>query len=322
MSELTVYEDINFQGEHFNFGPGTYMTADLRDTHYFNFNDAISSLRVGPNTVVELFNHGSMSSGDAPDSSRVIIGPSQVADLSTIGFNDKISTIRVRKFVRENSYASAHGAVTVSNGYSFNGKNRTLPQGQYDAARLSSSEFKFDDNTIRSIFVDEFTLAILYDDPNLDGTKNAIAILGPRRLNDLNAIGFDNKLSSLEVISLEKPAGVRGDVHPSDLPAPNDPLRDALESRAAGPGRLPHGYEAGPANYRSVAAGALSGPSPPPKARPGAYHGDSAGSANIQGVGPSMMLLVLMFILIVVAAVSAGIAYGALQKPPLVPVRR
>jgi hypothetical protein len=230
MSDLVIYAKANFQGDFFKFGPGDYLPNNLSNLGTTNFLGNINSIRVGPNAVVELFQDGSFHSGSNPDSSRVIIGPQDIADLSKLNMANKIHAIRVRRIKLQNSYVSSPDKVVVYDQYSFQGRSGVMGPGQYNMQRLTSQEYKFMDNSIRSIQVPAYLLVILYDADNFDSSQNAIAVIGPQSISNLDDIGFGQKISSMAVYALENPE-VEAQVTSANLPAPTDILTAGLLNR-------------------------------------------------------------------------------------------
>lgn len=229
MSELTAYDKTNFQGGYFRFGPGDYLSNQLRALDP-NMNDTISSIRVAPNTVVALYNNSSFITGSVGDSSRVIIGPQDIPALGAIGMDDKISAIRVRRIKLHDSYVSNPQQVTIYASPSFGGKSINLPTGQYDTSRLESQEIGFKDRNIQSIRVPSYVLVVLYAKDKFDWTQNANAIVGPAEIPDLSVYGFSGGINSMSIYGLENPE-VERNVSSANLPAGTNILQAGLANR-------------------------------------------------------------------------------------------
>lgn len=231
MSDLIIYEKTNFQGEFFKFGPGDYLPNNLSNVGKIDFTNHINSVRIAPNVVVELFRDGGFHSGSSPDASRVIVGPADVPDLSKIGMDNKVRAIRVRRIKLHNSYVASPEKVVVYDQYDFRGKSGVLSPGQYDMQRLTSQEYKFTDNSLRSMQVPPYLLVILYDADKFDNTQNAIAVIGPKSMPNLDEIGFDQKITSMSVYGLENPE-LESQVTSANLPAPTDILTAGILNRS------------------------------------------------------------------------------------------
>lgn len=198
----TVYRDTNFQGAFAHLRPGFVSGRGLvgylnRSTHGEDLDNEISSVRVGPNTIVVLFTGQSMS---ASGGSRVLIGPTEISDLGGLGLDNQTSAIRVLSFKRYDSAIPRGGGVVLCDGYQGQGKKAYLGQGDYDAARLASEEVKFSGGSLRSVQVSPNTLAVLYDGPNFDQEMDAVVVVGPTMIGDLDSIGLAERVSSVRVM--------------------------------------------------------------------------------------------------------------------------
>lgn len=318
MSELTVYANPNFQGDFFGFGPGDYLVNNLQTAGPIDFNDKISSVRIGQNVVVEMFNNSAFRSGTAVDSSRVVVGPAEISNLNSLGnFDKKISALRVRRIKMENSYVSNPQRVTIADQYSLGGRTGALGPGKYNMQRLTSAEYKFTDNSIRSIDVPPYLLVILYDADNFDNTKNAIAVIGPQRIDNLDNIGMSGVISSIAVYGLENP-DVEAQVTSSNLPAPTSMMGAALMNQAdTASGRVVGPY--GATSYTNLSQDALAWQQGAVTEHKGAnvigipipgLYGQSGASS---GIGSDLSLstkLILLFILLVLVAIAVMMFRG------------
>lgn len=203
---VSVYLDTNYSGDSRTLQGGDYDRQYLRDISYGNFESNISSIRVDRNTLVLL---SSSSSPTGSGNNRVVIGPQNISDLSTIGFDDSVNSLKIRNF-RESDWGTG-AAVSIFNNYNYTGQYKNLRGGDYNAARLAANEDNRSGITdIRSLTVDNNTIAILYDGDNFDGSMNSVYIEGPAQVDDLSKYNLDNKLSSIRVYST--------DSVPSNLP--------------------------------------------------------------------------------------------------------
>ena len=201
---VTVYRDTNFQGPFARIRPGFFSGQDLKG--YYNqsaygsgedLDNAISSIRVGPNTIVALYGGQSPS---ASAGARVLVGPYDVSDLSTLGMGDKTSAIQVLSFKAYDSGIPRSGGAVLYSGYEGGGKNSVLEQGDYNAARLASEEVKFPNNRLRSLRVSPNVIAVLYDGPDFDTSMDAVVVVGPTMVGDLDRVGLLDRVSSVRIM--------------------------------------------------------------------------------------------------------------------------
>lgn len=201
---VTVYRDAGYQGPFAHIRPGFFSGRDL--VGYYNqsaygsgedLDNAISSLRVGPNTIAALYGgQGPSASGGA----RVIVGPSDVPDLAALGMNNKISSVQVMAFKAYDSAIPRSGGATLYGGYDFGGRHAALERGDYDAARLASEEVKLPRDSLRSIRVSPHAIAILYAGPDFNVSGDAVAVVGPAAIADLDSVGLLDRVSSIRVL--------------------------------------------------------------------------------------------------------------------------
>lgn len=200
---VTVYLDSNYAGESQTFGVGQYNRQDLLDESHGEFDNNITSLKVDRNTIV-LLSDSSHPTGSG--NKRVLIGPQNISDLSALGFNDRISSMKVNRF-RESDWG-ANAIASIFSNYNYTGKHKNLRGGEYDAARIASREDNrggIPDGDIRSLTVGANTVLILYDGPNFDTNMNSVYVEGPASISDLSKYSMDGKLSSIKVYSIDSP---------------------------------------------------------------------------------------------------------------------
>ena len=201
---ITVYRDTNYQGPFARIRPGFFSGQDLRGFRNQSaygagedLDNAISSIRVGPNTIAALY--GGLSSS-ASAGARALVGPYEVPDLGALRMDDKISAIQVLSFKEYGSGIPRTGGAVLYSGYEGTGKSSVLEQGEYNAARLASEEVKFPDNRLRSLRVSANVIVILYDGPDFDTSMDAVVVVGPTMVSDLGRIGFIDRVSSVRVV--------------------------------------------------------------------------------------------------------------------------
>jgi hypothetical protein len=200
----TVYRDVEFQGTFARMSPGFVSGRELRGYRHQSaygsgedLDNAISSIRVEPNTIVALYGGHSAT---ASAGSRVLVGPVEVADLGALNMADKISAIHVLTFKEYNSGRPRGGGATIYTGYEGGGKYSDLARGEYNAARLSSEEVKFPVDRLRSIQVSSNVIAILYNGPNFDTASDAVVVAGPVTVGDLDRLGLIDRVSSIKIM--------------------------------------------------------------------------------------------------------------------------
>ncbi len=206
-----IYTDIGFGGESHVVDPGNYDRQYLRDIYHGNFETNISSIKVHRNTLVML---STSSSPVGSGNNRVIIGPQEISDLSTILFNDKTNSFKVRRFREDNWGASA--SASVFSNYNFSGKFKNLRAGDYSASRLAAREDDVSglaDGEVKSLTVGSNSLLILYDGPNFETDQNSVYIEGPAQVGDLSQFSFTDKVSSIRLFSVDDPPTLRNNPH-------------------------------------------------------------------------------------------------------------
>ena len=220
---VQIYEDVNFGGESHHLNPGNYTRTNIQNIHHGNFEKNISSIRVARNTIVLL----SASSHNMGSNNRVLIGPQDVSDLGTLGFDDTTNSIIVHRF-REDDWGAGTRA-TIFTGYNQTGSWKKLSAGEYDATRIASRENNqtgIQDGEIRSIIVEPNTIAVLYDGPSFENTQNAIFIMGPKHV-ELSRYSMDGVVSSIKVFAVDDPPSNLPTHTPTGLP----PAQQSLQER-------------------------------------------------------------------------------------------
>lgn len=316
---VTVYRDTNYQGPFARIRPGFFSGQDLRGFRNQSaygagedLDNAISSIRVGPNTIAALYGGQSPS---ASAGARVLVGPYEVPDLGALGMDDKISAIQVLSFKGYDSGIPRTGGAVLYSGYEGQGKNSVLEQGDYSAARLASEEVKFPNNRLRSLRVSANVIAILYDGPDFDTSMDAVVVVGPTMVGDLDRIGLIDRVSSVRILYTDPydtparpstalgtprayfPGGDAGHSGPAQPQPPGAP------SRRPAPRQAP---AAPAASQGGVMAAQVYGGSP------GAGEGKGApGGANGK---EQRRMWVVLFVLVVVVVVLVLGAYAARKE--------
>jgi hypothetical protein len=248
---VAVYKDIDFQGVFAQLGPGLYAGKDLvgcphQSTSCEDLDNAINSIRVDQNIVVCFADSQAISASGG--GARVLIGPAEVSDLTALGMSNRISSVLV---VPYRSYDSAipspNGGVVIYDSYGATGRHSSLRRGDYTSSRLTSEEVKLAGKNIVSLSVQAHVVAVLYAGDNFETTLDAVMVVGPTVVEDLDRLGMSGRVGSIRVIYSD----------PYDVPGrPTIPLGSA---RAYTPGGA-LGYS-GPLGY--------GGPPMPPGFGPG-----------------------------------------------------
>jgi hypothetical protein len=301
---VSIYRDTNYQGPFARIRPGFYSGQDLRGFRNQSaygagedLDNAISSIRVGPNTIVALYGGQSPS---ASAGSRVLVGPYDVPDLGALGMGDKTSAIQVLPYKGYDSGIPRTGGAVLYNGYEGLGKSSVLEQGDYNAARLASEEVKFPNNRLRSLRVSANVIAILYDGPDFDTSMDAVVVVGPTMVGDLDRIGLLDRVSSVRVMYTD----------PFDTPA--RPTANLGTSRAYFPGG-DAGYAGPPPQPRrsfEPPGPRQQEPQPPELAAYGSPGGTPAGSKERRRM---WTVIIVLFVLVLVLGARVAAATRAVR---------
>lgn len=119
-----AFKHADFDGTSLELKPGLYNYDDLNGA---GLHDQISSIRVKEGYQVVLFKgvEGGKPAGDA----KVVTGPKEVTNFKTLGYNDQVSSIAVRKIPEQNQGSVAQGNPSDSSGSSptsAGGSGRTM----------------------------------------------------------------------------------------------------------------------------------------------------------------------------------------------------
>lgn len=190
----TIYKNINFQGIFAQLRPGLYSGRELigcphQSTNCEDLDNAVNSIRVDANIIVAFADsHAISASGGG---ARVLLGPAEISDLSTIGMGNKISSVFVAQY-RVNEYASPapDGGVILFDNYSLTGRRSELRRGDYTSNRLSSEEVKFPGSRIVSLSVASNFIVILYKGSNFESSMDAVMVVGPSSVEDIDRLGL------------------------------------------------------------------------------------------------------------------------------------
>jgi hypothetical protein len=221
---VTIYKDIGFNGLYAHMEPGSYSGQQIRGYNNQSpyesgefLDNEINSIRVKSGTIAVINSGYSQSAAGG----RVIIGPKDISDLSSIGMNNTISSIQIINYRRYDSSRVRHGNVMLYSDYNMNGRRSILGSGDYNKTRLQSKEVSGFDQ-IRSISVDAYMIAILYTGNNFEEDQDATIIIGPSSDGDLARIGIIDRVNSIRVYYTDPDIvkSYKSGLNPSNWPSP------------------------------------------------------------------------------------------------------
>ena len=208
---VLLYRDKNFEGPVIRLQPGFYsgrkdLEGTTRGSSYGeDLDNKISSVRVDQGYIAVLY--GGYSESASSGGARTLVGPTEVADLSVIGMNDKASSIKVILFEPFRAAIPRDFGVTL-----FNNVHQARPgssgihlgQGDYERTRLDSDEVLLGSNGVQSLCVGPNTIAVLYEGATFDSTLDSV-LIGPNTcVQDVADIGMENgggsKINSIRVL--------------------------------------------------------------------------------------------------------------------------
>lgn len=222
---VTIYKDVGFNGLYAHMEPGIYSGQQIRGYNNQSpyesgefLDNEINSIRVKSGTIAIINAGYSQSASDG----RVIIGPRDISDLSSIGMNNKISSIQIVNYRKYDSSRVRHGNVFLYSDYNMGGRRAILGSGDYNKTRLNSKEVSGFDQ-IRSISVDSNMIAILYSSNNFDENSDSMAIIGPNSEGDLSRVGIIDRVNSLRIYYVDPTVvtSYQSGLNPSNWPSPN-----------------------------------------------------------------------------------------------------
>jgi|694.fasta_scaffold06280_18 hypothetical protein len=222
---VTIYKDVGFNGLYAHMEPGLYSGQQIRGYNnqspyeFGEFLDnEINSIRVKSGTIAIINAGYSQSATDG----RVIIGPKDISNLSSIGMGNKISSIQIVNYRKYDSSRVRHGNVFLYSDYNMNGRRAILGSGDYNKTRLNSKEVSGFDQ-IRSISVDSNMIAILYSSDNFDDNSDSMAIIGPNSEGDLSRVGIIDRVNSIRIYYVDPTVvtSYKSGLNPSNWPSPD-----------------------------------------------------------------------------------------------------
>jgi hypothetical protein len=221
---VTIYKDVGFNGLYAHMEPGLYSGQQIRGYNNQSpyesgefLDNEINSIRVKSGTIA-VINSGYSQSATG---GRVIIGPKDISDLSSIGMSNTISSIQIVNYRRYDSSRVRHGNVFLYSDYNMGGRRAILGSGDYTKTRLQSNEVSGFDQ-IRSLSVDAYMIAILYTGNNFEEDEDATIIIGPNSEGDLNRVGIIDRINSIRVYYTDPNivTSYNSGLNPSNWPSP------------------------------------------------------------------------------------------------------
>lgn len=325
---VTVYKDAGHQGVFARLGPGFYSGRDLvgcphQSTSCEDLDNAINSMRVDPNTIVAFADgHAISASGGG---ARVLIGPAEVPDLAALGMGNRISSVLVVPFRAYDSAVPApEGVVVLCDGYAMTGRRSTLRRGDYPPARLIAEEVKMPGASVVSLAVEAHTVVVLYSGAAFEAAADAVMVVGPAVVDDLDRLGMAGRVASVRVLysdPFDTPGRPALPVGAARAYTPGGGYGYWLGGPAAGARRRPGASDlilpgspnpADPSNW----AGAPLGPGDrPPAAAPAAAAPQVVYITPPAKTGPSWQVFALIILFIAIIAFAAFMSGRAAASP-------
>jgi len=178
---VALYENKNYKGTGRWFTEGDYTLDGIKALGLKS--DQISSIRVSQGYKVEIFEHNNYGG-----SAKIITKDN--SRLSEIGFNDKISSVKVRK--------RAGFDIGLYEHCNYEGKGRYFKEGQYLLNAIEASGLENDQ--ISSIEVPQGYQVEIFEHNNYGGS--AINITEDTDTSCLYSMGFNDKIGSVKVRKL------------------------------------------------------------------------------------------------------------------------
>jgi len=222
---VTIYKDVGFNGIYAHMEPGLYSGQQIRGYNNQSayesgefLDNEINSIRVKSGSIAIINAGYSQSATDG----RVLIGPKDISDLSSIGMSNKISSIQIINYRKYDSSRVRHGNVFLYSDYNLGGRRAILGSGDYNKTRLQSKEVSGFDQ-IRSISVDSNMIAILYSGNNFEENSDSMVIIGPNSEGDLSRVGIIDRVNSIRVYYVDPTIVVshKSGLNPSNWPSPD-----------------------------------------------------------------------------------------------------
>jgi hypothetical protein len=222
---VTIYKDVGFNGIYAHMEPGLYSGQQIRGYNNQSpyesgefLDNEINSIRVKSGSIAIINAGYSQSATDG----RVLIGPKDISDLSSIGMSNKISSIQIVNYRKYDSSHVRHGNVFLYSDYNLGGRRAILGSGDYNKTRLQSKEVSGFDQ-IRSISVDSNMIAILYSGNNFEENSDSMVIIGPNSEGDLSRVGIIDRVNSIRVYYVDPNVvtSYKSGLNPSNWPSPD-----------------------------------------------------------------------------------------------------
>jgi hypothetical protein len=201
---VSIHRDVDFQGPFALLRPGFYSGKDLvgcphQSTSCEDLDNAVNSIRVDPNVIVALADGYSISASGG--GARVLIGPVEVSDLTALGMNNRISSLLIVQYrAYDSAIPAPAGGVELYDSYGRTGRRSFLRRGDYPPARLASEEVRMPGQRVVSLAVEPHVVAVLYNGDAFETTKDAVMVVGPTVIEDLERLGMHGRVNSIRVL--------------------------------------------------------------------------------------------------------------------------
>jgi len=206
---VTYYKNKHFNGVFGKIGPGFYYGQGLAgcgnmSSQCEDLSRNISSLRIDENVIVALGDSVTARAGV-----RVLMGPMEVSDVSTIKMEGKVVSAYVAEYVKNSETLFTSGrqvGATIFN----NSRPAFLSRGDYNSNRLASEEVKIPSDKITSIGVMDNTIVVLSASETFRPDALAVMLVGPLEA-DLDNSSFSKiygNIRAIRVLSGRQPLPV------------------------------------------------------------------------------------------------------------------
>lgn len=176
--DIVVFADRNFQGAGQVLAEGRYNDTDLTVE-----NDDISSIKIPQGYTIRLFEDGGF------DGSFIDL-KSEVSDLNSIRWNDRVSSIQVFKGNAPTTTTSTGNSALLYQHGNYGGRNQSLGAGKYASRDFGLAQ------DLTSLRIAQGFYVRLYEQDNFQGNSVDVS----NDVSDLSDIGWNDKVMSLEII--------------------------------------------------------------------------------------------------------------------------
>lgn len=177
-NDIVIFANKDFQGTGQVLVEGRYNDTDLSIG-----NDEVSSIKIPQGYTVRLFENGGF------DGSFIDL-KSEVSDLNSIRWDNRVSSIQVFKGNASNTTISTGNSVLLYQHGNYGGRNQSLGAGKYTSRDFGLAQ------DLTSLRVAQGFYVRLYEQDNFQGNSVDVS----NDASDLSDIGWNDKVMSLEII--------------------------------------------------------------------------------------------------------------------------